>query len=465
MKRLELFLMVFQVPLDFLLLLAAATTAFVLRSTPYAVSIKPILFSLSLVDFLFIAIPVSAVLIGLFALHGLYTPSARRFAKDIINIFSATATGLAIIALYLLFTQQQFDSRFLLVISWVVAVIYIILGRLLMRGVKSLCYRFGIGLRRIVIIGSGTTKDILLQEITQNKRLGYVVVGTYDNFASSIISSIKQVYPDVILYANPRSNENEALNALAFANENHIAFNYSADLFATFTANMSVHPLAGIPVVEVRRAKIEGWGKVVKRVYDILFSLFAIILFSPIFILTAVAIKIDSRGPVLFRYERIGQYGKKMKYIKFRSMIDKAHDLRYDPEFRKSVTDTRGWSSSDPMVKFVKDPRITRVGAFIRRFSIDELPEFFLVLSGTMSVVGPRPHEIQEVEKYQAHHKALLSIKPGITGLAQISGRSDLSFEDEVRLNVLYMERWSLWLDIIICLKTPFILFKKRKAL
>lgn len=117
-----------------------------------------------------------------------------------------------------------------------------------------------------------------------------------------------------------------------------------------------------------------------------------------------------------------------------------------------------------PMVKIANDPRVTRVGRFIRRFSIDELPELFMVFVGKMSLVGPRPHLPEEVEKYQRHHKKALTIKPGITGLAQISGRSDLSFEDEVKLDAYYIENWSLWLDLVILIKTPMAVLRPRKA-
>lgn len=461
--------MVLQVPLDFVLLLCAAMSAYVLRFHPSVVAVKPVLFSLSLVDFLSIAVFVCVAWIVLFALNGLYRPTARRFAQDVIGIFTATASGLAMVALYLLFTQQQFDSRFLLVASWVFAVLYIIIGRLVVRGVKGLCYRSGVGLRRVAVIGSGSTKEAILHELTAQKRLGYLVVASYGSFTASIAQELSALSIDGIVYANPRSNESEALAALAFANEHHIAFSYSADLFATFTANMSVHPLAGIPIIEVRRARIEGWGRVVKRVFDIIGSVVGIILTSPLMLLSAIIILFETGRPVLYKNERVGTEGRHFFTLKFRSMY--VHQSTGDgfggkeAEEKERELIQQNSIKQGPVYKIANDPRVTRFGAFIRRFSIDELPQFFNVLFGSMSLVGPRPHQPREVAQYQPHHRRVLSIKPGITGLSQISGRSDLSFEDEVRLDVLYMERWSLWLDIIICLKTPFILFKRRKAL
>ena len=142
-------------------------------------------------------------------------------------------------------------------------------------------------------------------------------------------------------------------------------------------------------------------------------------------------------------------------------MITDSHKFRFDKEFLDNQQNLREGS---PMMKFKSDPRITKVGKFIRRFSLDELPELFIVLFGKMTLVGPRPHEIEEVEKYQKHHKKLLTIKPGITGLSQVSGRSDLDFEQEVRLDTFYIENWSVGLDLQILLKTPLAIIKRRQT-
>ncbi|MFA6369613.1 MAG: sugar transferase, partial [Patescibacteria group bacterium] len=194
-------------------------------------------------------------------------------------------------------------------------------------------------------------------------------------------------------------------------------------------------------------------------------STLLIALLSPVFLLTALAIKLDSRGPVFFSRRddgtpvtRVGESGRPFRYFKFRSMRDKVDSMRYNELADRNI---RG---DGPMVKIKDDPRVTRVGKFIRRFSIDELPELFLVFAGKMSLVGPRPHLPEEVAKYEHHHKKTLTIKPGITGLAQVSGRSDLLFEEEVKLDVYYIENWSLLLDFSILLKTPAAVLKKREA-
>jgi lipopolysaccharide/colanic/teichoic acid biosynthesis glycosyltransferase len=185
-------------------------------------------------------------------------------------------------------------------------------------------------------------------------------------------------------------------------------------------------------------------------------------------VIFALLVKIDSHGPVLYRNTRIGKEGKSFKLYKFRSMLlqyctgdEYANETaqEYEKELIKSQN-----SKSGPIYKIANDPRVTKIGKFIRRWSIDELPQLFNVLGGSMSLVGPRPHQPREVAKYELHHKKLLNIKPGITGMAQISGRSDLTFEEEVKLDTYYIENWSLFLDFSILLRTPGAIIRSRKV-
>jgi len=226
-----------------------------------------------------------------------------------------------------------------------------------------------------------------------------------------------------------------------------------------------VSDLAGIPIVEVKKTTLDGWGRIWKRLFDIFGSALLIILFSPILLLVALAIKLDSRGPVFFSKRddgsfvtRVGEGGRPFHYFKFRSMIVNSDSMRY-----KELAD-KNLRTDGPLVKIKDDPRVTGVGKLIRRWSLDELPELFLVFIGKMSLVGPRPHLPEEVAKYEHHHKKTLTVKPGITGMAQVSGRSDLLFEEEVKLDVYYLENWSLLLDISILLKTPLAVLKHRQA-
>jgi lipopolysaccharide/colanic/teichoic acid biosynthesis glycosyltransferase len=188
-------------------------------------------------------------------------------------------------------------------------------------------------------------------------------------------------------------------------------------------------------------------------------------------LICAIVILCETGRPIIYKNRRVGERGILFDTLKFRSMYtelstgDAYGGATAAAKEQELIQKQNTKAGGGPIYKIGEDPRITPFGRFIRRYSIDEFPQFFNVLIGNMSLVGPRPHQPREVDKYERHHKRVLSIKPGITGLSQISGRSDLHFEDEVTLDVFYMEQWSLMLDLIILLKTPFVLFKKRTAL
>ena len=197
---------------------------------------------------------------------------------------------------------------------------------------------------------------------------------------------------------------------------------------------------------------------------DLSGALIGLIILSPVFFITSIAIKLDSKGPIFFTkldngspVKRVGQREKLFKFYKFRSMHPNTDKLRYGKLATKNLR------KDGPLIKITNDPRITRVGKFIRRYSIDELPQLWNVLMGNMSLVGPRPHLPEEVVNYKKHHHFVFNIKPGITGISQISGRSDLSFEEETKLDRFYIENWSIWKDVKIIFKTLGIIFKPYK--
>ena len=207
------------------------------------------------------------------------------------------------------------------------------------------------------------------------------------------------------------------------------------------------------PVITYHTISLNNWELLVKRIFDIIFSLLAIIITSPIMLLTVVAIKLDSPGPALFKQVRVGKNGRHFKIWKFRSMYVDAEEMKHKLLSQNEVKDGM-------MFKMKNDPRITRVGRVIRKLSIDELPQFFNVLSGSMSFVGTRPPTLDEVEKYQTNQWRRISIKPGITGMWQVSGRSNIKdFNEVVRLDVQYIDSWNLLLDLKLLLKTVSVVF------
>jgi exopolysaccharide biosynthesis polyprenyl glycosylphosphotransferase len=466
LKKSELIFSVALLPLDFLMIVLAALVAYFLRFQT-VVDFRPIVYELPLVEFLKISLLMALVWVVIFALSGLYTiGGTKRLLDEMTKIFLACSTGLVFIVLLIFFQRELFSSRFIILVAWILAIVFVSVGRVATRFIQRALFRYGIGIHRIVVFGEDKSADILVNGFFKQPSLGLKVVKRYKKFDEDAATDLEDLHKtigiDEVIQTNGTGSREENLNLVDFCNEHNIVFKYSADLLAVQASKLEIRDYAGVPVAEIKRTRLEGWGKVYKRIFDIIGSLFLILFASPIMILTAIAIKIDSKGPVFWsklddgsRVKRVGQNGETFNYFKFRSMKPGTHNLRYrelaEEDFRRG-----------PLVKIKNDPRVTKVGKFIRRFSVDELPEFFLVLMGKMSLVGPRPHLPEEVAKYKKHHKKVLIIKPGITGLAQISGRSDLDFEEEVKLDIYYIENWSLKLDLYILFKTPFaVLFRK----
>ncbi len=475
MKRFELFFTFLQLPLDYLLLVLAGCTVYALRFSETIVAIRPIFFHFNLPwqRYLAIVLVVALGWIVIFIFSGLYnTNPNRKFASELTRIVMACSTSFAAITIYVFFTLQRFDSRFLVVTGWIAAIIYISLGRLLLRGIKALLYRYGVGLRRTIIIGNESISDIIARTLRSEPHRGYAIVGIFPDFNSSAQKLILRLNPDEIILTNSERDQTQTLAAVDFANQHHLTFKYSADLFATIATNLNVSTIAGIPIIEIRQTRLTGWGRIIKRGIDIVGSSLLLALCLPLYLIISLGILLETGGPILYRNRRVGQNEQDFFTLKFRSMYQKdctgeqfgaagTVALRKESKLIKTNSIKIG-----PVYKIKDDPRVTSFGRFLRRWSLDELPQFVNVWLGDMSLVGPRPHQPREVNAYEKHHRIVLAIKPGITGLTQISGRSSLSFEDEVKLDTFYIENWNIYLDIIILLKTPFIvLFRKNGAL
>jgi len=470
MKKTESFFSALLVPLDFLMMFLAGISAYYLRFSDISEGIRPVIFSLPLHSYLPSVLTVAALWIVIFMLSGVYQiRDARRIAQELQKIILASSAGLAAVAIIIFFQRELFDSRFIVLAGWLLAIFYISFTHIFLRWLQRWLFKFGWGVHKVILVGDSATTENLLVEFSANHRSGFEVIKRVRNFsletAQELAEFIKDREVDEIIHCDPNLSKAETLRLYDFSNDNHLTYKYVADLLEVKVLRTEVQEIIGIPVVEVKRTTLEGWGKMIKRIFDIVVSGILIILFSPILLLTILAIIIDSKGPIFFSRRddgsyvtRVGQGGVPFRYFKFRSMIPNSDSMRY-----KELAD-RNIRSDGPMVKIKDDPRVTRVGGIIRRWSIDELPELFLVFVGRMSLVGPRPHLPEEVAKYENYHRKTLTIKPGITGLAQVSGRSDLLFEEEAKLDIYYIENWSLLLDISIILRTPWAVLKNRQA-
>lgn len=453
MKKSEITFSVLLVPIDYLMMILAALSAYSLRfSEFYQARIREIVFDLPFAKYFPAALIVGLVWLFIFAFSGLYTMGGRkRFIDEFSRVIIACSAGLAVITILIFFKRELFDSRFIVLAAWGLSIIYVSIGRFVVRKIQQYFVKKGYGVNRLVIIGRDRNTRSIISEIEKRPALGYQVVRVYPELNDSVRDKIRSMIREIdelILVDSDISHE-ESMKLLDICNEGHIIYKYAADVFNAPIANIEITMMDSTPVIEIKRTPLDGWGRVAKRIFDIIGSLFLIVLTSPVMIVTAVAIKLDSKGPVFADIpDRAGQFNKPFRFLKFRSMYVGAHK---DQE--KLASDRAG------LFKLENDPRITKVGKFIRKWSIDELPQLFNAFRGEMSLVGPRPHFLNEYSNYQ---QRVLNIRPGISGLAQISGRSDLSFDGEVRLDLYYIENWSLRLDLQILLKTPFVVLSRR---
>jgi exopolysaccharide biosynthesis polyprenyl glycosylphosphotransferase len=257
---------------------------------------------------------------------------------------------------------------------------------------------------------------------------------------------------DEVIITLPWQYHRKIVSIMTLCERNQIRARIVPDLLQMTISRMHVEDIAGVPMIGVKEVSISGLNQVVKRTIDLVFAGLVLVIGAPLMALVALMIKMESPGPVLFRQERVGRNGRCFTVFKFRSMVEGAEEQQ---AALQELNEAEG-----PLFKIRADPRTTRVGKLLRKFSLDELPQLYNVLRGEMSLIGPRPPLPAEVKQYQEWHKRRLEVAPGITGLSQISGRSELTFDETALLDIYYIENWSLGLDTKILLQTiPRVIF------
>jgi exopolysaccharide biosynthesis polyprenyl glycosylphosphotransferase len=395
---------------------------------------------------------------GLYRLH-----SQSSFVDDFFKIVKSVfiAFMIAIGLLFLLKTSIIY-SRLVIVIFSISMVVIASLMRCVKMAVMMSFKKSGRLTRNVLIIGGGRIGTVIHKFLSERKASGYRVIGFLDDYqkGSMILGKIDQLetiiqrnHVDDIYITIP--SERDTINQLLSKIRKYdVDIKIIPEMYNFVTSSIQFHRTDAYPYMEVVRTPLKGMNLFLKRVVDIVLSFLGIIISLPVFAVTALLIKLDSRGPIIFKQKRIGKNGVPFNIYKFRSMVVDAEKLQ------SRLMDQN--EADGPVFKIKNDPRVTRVGRWIRKYSIDELPQLFNVLKGDMSLIGPRPPLPHEVEKYTDYHWRRLDVKPGISGLWQVSGRSDLSFEEWVNLDIYYIENWSIALDIKILLRTiPTVLFSK----
>jgi exopolysaccharide biosynthesis polyprenyl glycosylphosphotransferase len=421
------------------------------------------------------SIILALIVIFIYAILGLYEVNRRQnFWRSVFNLTFGVFVVLLGLITYFFFYEYNTDifaqgipvSRFILGTGGFLVLYVVFFGRALFWAVENLLFKFGWGKVDVVVIGD--KHNYLFDFLRQRQDIENIF--TYNSLTEQSLSDIEDsikngLVSEIYLFAGDSELE---LKLAILAERQKVSFIFSPIGLKDYDAyDLKAINIGQKVFLEMRYTKLDGWQVVLKRLFDILFASVFLILFSWLYLIIIIAIKLDSDGPIFYGNKRVGSNGKEFILWKFRRMkkefcITDTNTQALELE-KKLIekNDIRG----DILYKIKDDPRTTKVGRFLEKYSLDELPQFFNVLMGSLSLVGPRPHQLREVSKYSSHHYKVLNIKPGLTGMAQINGRSDLSLDDEVAFDTFYVENWNFLLDLKIIFKTPFIvLFKRHKA-
>ena len=411
---------------------------------------------------------VSIVLYGfIYSRTGLYLPKRKdTLFKEIMEIFRANSIGIILLMVGLFFFKVVDFSRGQLILFFVLNIVFMLLERLLVRLVLRYFRRQGYNLRHCLVIGANEISDDFIDRVKKNKHWGYQIDGILDNWLmpgdeyrgypvkggiSKLVETLLSQHFDLAVIALTSADADDLGYILAQCEKAGIKTNIIPYYYKYVPTQPYMDDLDGLSVIDTRRVPLDNWFKSgLKRVFDIVFASVAILLTAPIMLFSVLMIKLTSPGPVIFHQERVGLDRKNFMMYKFRSM-----HVQKDEEEREQ------WTTKD-------DPRKTKWGTFMRKTSIDELPQFFNVLKGDMSVVGPRPERPffvekfrEEVPRYMIKHQ----VRPGITGWAQVNGlRGDTSIEKRIEHDLYYIENWTFAFDLRIVFLTVFKGFVNKNA-
>jgi exopolysaccharide biosynthesis polyprenyl glycosylphosphotransferase len=485
-KRARLLLAACAVLLDAGLIWLAFCSAYYLRYVVQWVPVERGLVPVPFRDWIPFGVVFGIVEVGSLLAAGAYRAKFGRDLLDEVLVIGRTSLiGVGVISIITAYLPVKLESRLVIVYAWLLLVLMLGAGRTMLYSILGRLHGSGWNTRRVLVAGTTPLSKMMMQNLLTKRRHGYHLVGFLQELQPGIlagppgfpmpaqanfgrftclgaVNEIEQVITkwavDEVIVALPATHHSEIANICAHCEKAQVAVKLVPDLFELSLSRVHMDHLAGIPLIDVQRTHPGRTARLVKRGIDVVVSSALLLLASPIFLLTALAIKIDSRGPVLNKQQRVGKGGKPFTFFKFRSMHVNADKMLDSLMSEKGIVDPR-------IFKDRNDPRRTRVGRIIRRLSIDELPQLLNVLRGDMSLVGPRPPLPSEVAKYEPLHMKRLDVIGGITGLWQVSGRSNIeSFEEIIIMDIYYIDNWSLVLDFKILLRTVLAVITRNGA-
>jgi exopolysaccharide biosynthesis polyprenyl glycosylphosphotransferase len=400
------------------------------------------------------------------SLH-LYTPTrlTSHLHEQRLSVQACLVSGLLLTGtLYLIKAEEV--PRSVVLLTVVLLTVSLSLRRFVYRALLYQRFERGMNTRNVIIVGTGAEAHALRHHLQSIRQLGYIFKGfvhvpgidiqlagtTGDVLGAldSLFDHARKHFVDEIFFTSP-CERGVIKDVLEQARANGIDLRVVPDMYDGLAWNSTIEYIGQFPTIPLHRGHVPEVGLILKRLLDITVAATTLVLFSPILLAIAIAVKLDSRGPVFYASERIGKKARVFRCLKFRTMVRDADRKRAEI---MHMNERQGI-----LFKISDDPRITKVGRMLRKYSLDELPQFFNVLRGDMSVVGPRPPIASEVRQYNLAHLRRLDVTPGITGLWQVQARQDPSFDSYISLDVAYIENWSVWLDIKIILRTVGVVF------
>jgi exopolysaccharide biosynthesis polyprenyl glycosylphosphotransferase len=401
--------------------------------------------------------------------NGLYRSMRTRAYLEILwTVVKSAAVTFLLLGTFIFLFKLTFMSRLFFLLFMGFSFLLVALEKTVIFMSSHYVRRQGLNTRRLLVVGTGKRAVEFIKKADRHPEWGFEILGAIDDEPGrgvrqvgrlevvGTLSDIPKIFHrdavDEVVFVVPRSRLNALQGAIDDCETEGVVVTVAVDLFDTKLARASVAELDGLPLLHFRTTHAKEWELLVKRLFDFVASGLGILVLSPLFLGMAVLIKVTSKGPVFFKQNRLGLAGRTFALYKFRTMRLGAHDVLSD------VSDLQSMTTSE--FKEKKIQWITPIGRFMRKFSIDELPQLFNVFVGHMSIVGPRPTVPDEVEKYKDWQRRRFSMKPGITCLWQVNGRNNIAFEDWMKLDLEYLDNWSLWLDAKILLKTvPVVMF------
>lgn len=449
---------------DALALVAAFVSAYVLRVT---YGNTPVANPVSARTYVVILIALLPVWLLIFSLMGLYNRSIyeKRFS-ELGRLFVGTIVGTLLIVGFDYFSNDIiFPAKLVPIYGMALTFLFLVLFRNIARLIRRTLFGYNRGISNVLIVGNTVATTELVKWLANPKVSGYRVVGIvgsherlpkmkhYKTFSEAVktikttrIHSIMQTE----LFADPARND----EILTFAQNNHVAYRFIPGNSELFVGNIDVELFqSSIPMIAVHQTALIGWGRIAKRMFDLFVSSFVVLVLSPLLLLIALTIFIFDPGTVFFRQTRVTRFNKTFRIFKFRTHKKKFSGLSPEQAFEKMGRPELAVKYRQAGDKLEHDPRISLIGRFLRKTSLDELPQLFNVIKGDISLVGPRALVPEEIDIAAAKHQ-IVSVKSGITGFAQISGRRDISYEERRKLDLYYVQNWSFWLDIMILVKT-----------